>query len=79
MIFKFIRRHLTGPIKRGKGEVRGERGQFAGENSVCTVITNTKTFDEKMFLIFSSCHTVSSITFLLSNNPSLNNCFRFCK
>ena len=53
-----------------KLNVEGERGQFAGENSVCTNITN-KTFDEKMLLISSLCLTVSSITFISCNNPIL--------
>ena len=35
-----------------------------------------KTFDEKMLLIFSSCLTVSSVTFIQYNNPNLNNCFQ---
>ena len=68
-----------GQLSEGRGSEGCERRQLAGENSVCTVITNTKTFDEKMFLIFSSCHTVSSITFLWYDNSNLNNCFHFHK
>ena len=70
MIFKFIRRHFTGTINR----VEGERGQFSGDNSSYTIITN-KTFDEKRLLNSSWCLTVPSVTFILYNNPTLNNCF----
>ena len=54
-----------------------ERGQFTGQNSACTIIT--KTFDEKMFLNSSWYLTLSSITFVLYNDPTLNNYFHFCK
>ena len=47
MIFKFIIRHLTGTINR----LGGERGQFTGENSACTIIIN-KILDEKTLLNF---------------------------
>ena len=60
-----------------QGQLTGlgsERGQFTGENSVCTIITN-KTFDEKMLPNSSWCLPVSSITFILYSNPTLNNCF----
>ena len=59
-------------------EEGGKRLQFTGENSACTNITD-KTFDEKMLLNSSWCLNVSSITFILYNNPYLNNCFHFCK
>ena len=59
-------------------EEGGEREQSTGKNSACTIITD-QTFDEKMLLNSSWCLTVSSITFILYNNPNLNNCFHFCK
>ena len=63
MVFKFIRRDLTGSIKRGKrGEVRGERGEFTGENSVCTIIKNTKLSTKKCYGF-----PVSSITFVFTS------------
>ena len=75
MSFKFIRKLLTGTINGGGCE----RRQFTGENSACTIITNTKTFGEKMLLNSSRCLTTSSITFILYSNPNLNNYFHFCK
>ena len=69
MIFKFIKRHLTGTIKR----VGGERGKFTVENLASAIITN-KTFDEKL-LNSSWCLTLSSVTCILYTNPTLNNCF----
>ena len=38
MVFKFIRRRLTRAINQGEDE----RGQFTGENTDCTIITNAK-------------------------------------
>ena len=77
MIFKFIRKHLTGAIKRGGWG--GNRRQFTGENSACIIVTKTKLPNEKMLPNSSRCLTVSSITFILYNNPTINNCFHFCK
>lgn len=74
MIFKFIRRDLTGVINL----VGGKRGQSTGENSSCIIIIN-KNFNEKTLLNSLWCLTVSSVTFILCNklynNPTLNNYF----
>ena len=67
MIFKFIRRHLTRTINR----IFVREGRILGKNSTCTIITN-KTFDENMLLNSSWSLTVSSITFILYNNLTLN-------
>ena len=50
----------------------GERVQFTGENSACIIFTNRKNVTE--FLVVSDC-----VTFILHNNPTLNNYFYFCK
>ena len=51
-----------------------------GENSACTIIINTKLSTKKCYWIrYWMYLTVPSITFILYNNPTLNNCFRFCK
>ena len=74
MIFKFIRRDLTGAINL----VGGKTGQSTGENSSCIIITN-KNFNEKTLLNSLWCLTMSSVTFILYNklynNPILNNYF----
>ena len=74
MIFKFIKRDLTGAIN----VVGGKRGQSNGQNSSCITIIN-QNFNEKMLLNSLWCLTVSSVTFMLYNklynNPTLNNYF----
>ena len=75
MIFKFIRRHLRGTINQGRGRERTvHRGEFSLRHYY-----KHKAFDEKMLLNSSWCLTVSSITFILYNNLTLNNRFHFCK
>ena len=40
-------------------------------------LLQTQNFRQKMLLISSLCATVSSVTFILYNNPNLSNCFHF--
>ena len=56
---------MTGTINQG-GEGGWKRGQFTGENSASTIITN-KTFDEKMLLT-----ELSNITFLMGRFKDKN-------
>ena len=74
IFLKWFLNSSAGIWQRELSGERGERGQITGENSACTFITD-KTLDEKMLLNSSWCLTVSSITFILYNNPNLNNCF----
>ena len=54
-----------------------ETDQFTVENSTSTIIKNTKFSAKKILLSSSRCLTVFSFTFMLYNNPTLNNCFHF--
>ena len=61
VIFKFIRRHLTGTINRGSGWQRTvQQAEFSLQHYY-----KHKTFNEKILLNSSWCLTVSLIDFIL--------------
>ena len=67
MIFKFIKRHLTGTINRvGEWKRTVHRGEFSLHHYYKQ---NLRRKNVTEFLV------VFFITFILYNNPTLNNCF----